>query len=444
MKFVLLSAALAATTQAKPLLGGYFANWAQYHPAPYNFSASSVEPLINSLDHLSYSFAYFCPTPAAIQPYWVTELGYCEGKQPFELITVEPKDEEFLQTLKDLRTKHNSSMKLIASVGGWNFPSAFWSDMVSTAASRSTFVASVQSFMQKYGFDGVDLDWEYPCSAPRTNPVQISCDFFYSVEDAGSNCPADKDNLLVLTQELRAALGPNAIITVASQAGMDNARDGFHLAEMSNLIDHYNIMSYDYSVSDIEDSSANVTAPNMPLFSPSVAGVPAWGVDYTVQGYLSEGVPANKIVLGVALYGHTWYTPGLKGDEWKTFGVASEVQGECCGVFAPTYGAKQGKGCSLCGTMMFSEIRAAGCPSYYDPITKSNIAYCAEESTDGYTAAGTWISYNDLDSHADMAKYAIANKLKGAFVFDLSEDTRNFATGESTYEITNQYRKLLK
>jgi GH18 family chitinase len=57
------------------------------------------------------------------------------------------------------------------------------------------FVASY-----RYGAHGIDLDWEYPCSPKRENPVKISCSKFQSVDDTGGSCPADTDNLLALMQ----------------------------------------------------------------------------------------------------------------------------------------------------------------------------------------------------------------------------------------------------
>ncbi|KAF2206905.1 carbohydrate-binding module family 18 protein [Cercospora zeae-maydis SCOH1-5] len=42
-----------------------------------------------------------------------------------------------------------------------------WSHMVATPASRHTFIDSLVSFMQTHGFEGVDLDWEYPVSDKR-------------------------------------------------------------------------------------------------------------------------------------------------------------------------------------------------------------------------------------------------------------------------------------
>ena len=51
------------------------------------------------------------------------------------------------------------------AIGGFDFSDpgtathTAWSDMAASATARKSFIASVMSFMDKYGFQGVDLDW---------------------------------------------------------------------------------------------------------------------------------------------------------------------------------------------------------------------------------------------------------------------------------------------
>ena len=59
--------------------------------------------------------------------------------------------------------------------------------MASTAANRATFIASLMSFMRNYGFDGVDIDWEYP-----------------GADDRGGT-PADTQNYVLLCKEMKSA-----------------------------------------------------------------------------------------------------------------------------------------------------------------------------------------------------------------------------------------------
>ena len=96
-----------------------------------------------------------------VQPYWVTQLNLCAGKQPFDVISIEPKDTSFYQQLMGYKSR-NTELKVILSIGGWNFPSNFFSQMVSDKKSRTAFIKSCMSMMEQHGFDGIDLDWEYP------------------------------------------------------------------------------------------------------------------------------------------------------------------------------------------------------------------------------------------------------------------------------------------
>ena len=263
----------------------------------------------------------------------------------------------------------------------WNFPSNFFSGMVSTSANRQTFIQSCVSIMNQYGFDGIDLDWEYPCSPDRTDEVKITCQQFDQTTDQGGKCPDDKNNLLLLVQEMRQAFGSDKLITIAAQADMGKANAGFDLVKMSQYIDYWNLMDYDYSVSDID--SATVTAPNQPLYPPASesATVSQDSVSTTVEGYINAGVNASMLNLGIAYYGHLWYVPGLSGQSaWNKFGITAQIQTACCGPMAQTYGAKPGKYNQLCGTYMYSEILAAGFEKILNNETQSNIGYCTSLS----------------------------------------------------------------
>lgn len=64
------------------------------------------------------------------------------------------------------------------AIGGWTEGNAPISTMASTNESRDEFVSTTIQYLRKRGFDGLDLDWEYPGS--RGGP------------------PEDKENLIHL------------------------------------------------------------------------------------------------------------------------------------------------------------------------------------------------------------------------------------------------------
>jgi len=66
--------------------------------------------------------------------------------------------------------------------------------------------------LNQYNLDGIDIDWEFPCSPPRDNPVEISCQLFHVVHDNGGACPQDGTNLVNLVKELRTALGTKKLL----------------------------------------------------------------------------------------------------------------------------------------------------------------------------------------------------------------------------------------
>ena len=104
-------------------------------------------------------------------------------------------------------------------------------------------------------------------------------------------------------------------LSVAASASPYDVATSYDIPTIDAALDHWNLMSYDYFVSDID--SANVTAPNSLLHPLGLPGFPSnWNTEDSIKAYIAAGATASKLVLGLAYYGHTWYTPGITDDSW--------------------------------------------------------------------------------------------------------------------------------
>lgn len=182
--------------------------------------------------------------------------------------------------------KQHRHLKTLMSVGGWTLSKNF-STIARTAESRRKFVASAIKLMLDYGFDGVDLDWEYP-----------------SVDTGMGNVihPDDGKNYTLLLQEFRtqfAAIpgGRRWLLTIAAPAGQDKYRF-LEIDKISQLCDFINLMTYDYegSWSPKTGHQSNLYADNNGVYN----------TDKCVTDFINAGAMPSKLVLGFPLYGRGW------------------------------------------------------------------------------------------------------------------------------------------
>ncbi|KAK3061044.1 Chitinase 4, partial [Teratosphaeriaceae sp. CCFEE 6253] len=101
----------------------------------------------------------------------------------------------------------------------------------STDAGRRTFARSAVALLKNLGFDGLDLDWEYPKSEAESR------DFVTLLQ-------AVREELEAYAHSLPSR--PHFLLTVASPAGPSNCQ-WLKLREMDRYLDFWNMMAYDFA-----------------------------------------------------------------------------------------------------------------------------------------------------------------------------------------------------
>ena len=123
--------------------------------------------------------------------------------------------------------------KVLLAIGGWNDSlGSKYSKMVSTAANRKKFIDAAYDFIIKYGFDGLDLDWEYPVC------WQVKC-------TAGPK--SDKENFVALTKELKEKFAADGLLLTAALSPSPKVIElAYDIPELNKYLDVFNVMAYDY------------------------------------------------------------------------------------------------------------------------------------------------------------------------------------------------------
>nr|AAB58579.1 chitinase [Bacillus thuringiensis serovar pakistani] len=215
--FITPNLALADSPKQSQKIVGYFPSWGVYGR---NYQVADIDA--SKLTHLNYAFADICWNGKHGNPFYSSDnqinkldckdlVYHCKIKVPNGTLVLGENHGLMLPNrilaqgttwedcdkyargnfgeLKRLKAKY-PHLKTIISVGGWTWSNRF-SDMAADEKTRKVFAESTVAFLPAYGFDGVDLDWEYP--GVETIP-------------GGSYRPEDKQNFTLLLQELRNAL----------------------------------------------------------------------------------------------------------------------------------------------------------------------------------------------------------------------------------------------
>lgn len=258
------------------------------------------------------------------------------------------------------------------SIGGWTFSPSF-AAAAGSETSRQNFAHTAVTLMKDWGFDGIDIDWEYPADASQA------------------------ENMILLLQTIRQELdcyssafasGYHFILSIAAPAGPSHFNI-LQLSTIGKIVDYVNVMAYDFAGSWGQYSGHtsnlyhNVNNPNATPFN----------VDDAIRVY-SENITSRKIVLGMPVYGHSFE---------QTSGIGE--------IFS---GVGPGEWNDDSGTWDYKVLPKAGAVMKYDD--KAEAYYSYDDST------RELISFDTIDTVKKKVEYLKNLNLGGSMFWEASAD----------------------
>lgn len=184
-----------------------------------------------------------------------------------------------IRLIENFRT-WNPAVKIVLSVGGWG--AGGFSEMAMTAAGREAFAGSCLEAVERLGLDGIDIDWEYPCS---------------SLADIASD-PRDRENFTLLLQALRDKLGAGSL-SIAAGAG-DYFIRGTEMEKVAGIVDYVQIMTYDMR------NGFTRQAGHHAALRAGKGDASGLNTVEMVEMFRRAGAPPEKLVIGAAFYSRQW------------------------------------------------------------------------------------------------------------------------------------------
>ena len=255
---------------------------------------------------------------------------------------------------------HNAGKKILIAIGGAGQNAGF-GPVTSDSAKRTIFINNLINLVIGSGFDGVDLDWEFP---------------------ADINEGRNQTTLIKELREKFDQIDSSLLITMAVSAGPFYGQYSEY-EKLSAYVDWFSMMGYDF-----HGSWTAHAGHNAPLFQPAncTDGADDNGIKYLM---ITRKIPKDKLLLGVPFYGKEFNSAGL-------------------------YQARTGSVTDLLYSDIVPRLSNANWEYFWDDFSK--VPFLLD------TARTKFVTFDDTASIRLKCEYALDNQLSGIMIWAIGQD----------------------
>ncbi|GMM44664.1 putative chitinase [Pichia kluyveri] len=281
--------------------------------------------------------------------------------------------------LKLLR-QSNPRLKISLSIGGSKSFHKFRAVATSKKVVKA-FAANVAENIHRLGFDGVDIDWEFPSNQHDRQMLTYLVKHLYKRFNKLAEYPEERK-----------------IITLAIPVDTEVYKY-YDFAALEKFVSYYNLMGYDMS-----GTWSTLTSLQSNLYTDPKLKASPISVDNAMKS-LKELVNKSKILLGMPLYGRSFNTDRL----YSPFSGCANIESVSMNKFDDV----QYKECII----SYSDLPPSGYTEYSDIDLGAAYAYKNDTDDKGI------IFYDTPVISKQKARYVIDNGLGGGMWWDAQGDT---------------------
>jgi len=344
---------------------------------------------VNLCTHIVYGFATLHPSTYTIKTH-----------DPWADI-----DNEFYTKVSGL--KKTGKAKVLIALGGWNdSEGSKYSVLVNDPAKRKRFLESVLAFIEKYDFDGLDLDWEYP------KCWQVDCD---------KGPDSDKQAFTAWIRELKTAFEPKGLLLSAAVSPSKKVIDaGYDVPMLSQYLDWIAVMCYDYH-GHWDKQTGHVA----PMYDHPESSNHDFNANFTMNYWMEHGADPKKLIMGMPTYGQSFSV----NDPSKGRGLNAKAGKGRAGQYTRAAGF-------LASYEICDKVQSGGFTVVKDPENRIGpYAYKGQE----------WFSYDDSSMIKQKSEYIKKMGLGGGMIWALDlDDFRGGTCSCEPYPLLRTINRVLR